>query len=344
MQQRVRRDEWKTNDERVYLSAWAGLGVILVVVVTVLGVRAQATSIQPGPAVSEPAASEQTADWIAERDRVLRHADGLESGVREIQARAEAMEASIDQRRRERHQLSVLMAAARMELDERRQALSETEQKQVAVESELRRAEKNLEETQAQMETLKSEKALPLKLEHLPTPLAKTVFGSEEHFRLEAGRLTYVPLNELTERLREEAPARAARLLQVPEITESIGPIQGFIMRYTMHRRAIGAVTGAGTVVRQVAELKQFEMVPTAEDLGEPLAEALQPGSQFRQMLETFKPGGTVVTVWTYPDSYAEFRELKRWLFDRQFSCAARPLPPGQLISGSPNGSRSAAQ
>lgn len=337
------RHELKQVDERIYLSAWAGLGAFLVIVVGLVAVRAQATGVHPEPLVSEEPTTDEIAS-LAEADRVMRHAEGLESGVREIQTRAEAMEFSIDERRRERHQLNVLMTAARLELDERRKALSQAEQQQVTAEAEVRRTEKNLQETKAQMESLQREKELPLKLEHLPTPLAKTVFGSEEHFRLEKGRLTYVPLNELTERLREEAPARAARLLQVPEITETIGPIQGFNMRYTMHRRAVGAVTGAGTVVRQVAELKQFEMVPTSDDLGEPLTEALQPGSQFRQLLETFKPGGTVVTVWTYPDSYAEFRELKRWLFDRQFSCAARPLPPDQLISGSPSGSRSAAQ
>ena len=36
-------------------------------------------------------------------------------------------------------------------------------------------------------------------LKHLPTPLAKTVFGQEVHFRLLDGRLAYVPLNELVD-------------------------------------------------------------------------------------------------------------------------------------------------
>ena len=68
------------------------------------------------------------------------------------------------------------------------------------------------------------------------------------------------------------------------------------------------------------------------------------PGSQFRQLVETMRPGATVITVWTYPDSFGDFRELKKWLFDRGFATAARPLPEDQPISGSPTGSRSAAQ
>jgi hypothetical protein len=46
----------------------------------------------------------------------------------------------------------------------------------------------------------------------------------------------------------------------------------------------------------------------------------------------------------TYPESFGDFRTLKKALFDLGYTTAARPLPPGILIGGSPNGSRSAAQ
>jgi hypothetical protein len=134
------------------------------------------------------------------------------------------------------------------------------------------------------------------------------------------------------------------RLKDVPQLTQTIGPVQGFHLRYTMQRRTIQANTAAGAMVREIAELKQFVLVPVSDTLGEPVDEALSEGSQFRQMLESMRPGATVVTVWTYPDSFGDYRTLKRWLFDRGYSCAARPLPADQPISGSPDGSRSAAQ
>lgn len=337
---RRRAEGEEASGEDSFLDVVANLVGILVILIMVIGVRAQDAAVDQADAPQ----TDELQKIVEQRDKSKKHLQGLDANVREIQARAQQMERFIAERKLERHQLKVLMTAARMELDERRKALDTTEQEQVSVASEVRTLEKQLEQTDAQLKLLETEKRPTLTLEHLPTPLAKTVFGSEEHFRLEHGLLAYVPLNELAERLKAEAPQKAPRLLQVPEITETIGPIQGFHMRYTMHRRAIGAETATGTLVRQVAELKQFEMVPLSERMGEPLAEALTSGSQFRQMIDTFKPGATIVTVWTYPDSYAEFRELKRWLYERGFASAARPLPAGALISGSPQGSRSAAQ
>ena len=97
-------------------------------------------------------------------------------------------------------------------------------------------------------------------------------------------------------------------------------------------------------MVRQVAELQQFILIPMSQQMGEPVSEATQAGSQFGQLIESRDPSRTVITIWTYPDSFGQFRDVKRWLFERGFACAARPLPHGQPISGSPRGSRSAAQ
>ena len=85
-------------------------------------------------------------------------------------------------------------------------------------------------------------------------------------------------------------------------------------------------------------------LLPISEEFGEPLETALSANSQFRQQLAAYRPGETVLTIWTYPDSFVEFSRLKRWLFDQGFATAARPLPDDQPISGSPSGSRSAAQ
>lgn len=127
-------------------------------------------------------------------------------------------------------------------------------------------------------------------------------------------------------------------------MTETLGPVQGFHLRYTVERRTVESAVQGGTVQRQLAELKQFVLVPMSDELGETVDLALQDDSQFQQLLETMRPGATVITVWTYPDSFADFRRVKRWLFDRGFSTAARPLPEDQPITGSPQGSRSAAQ
>jgi len=128
-------------------------------------------------------------------------------------------------------------------------------------------------------------------------------------------------------------------------LTETIGPVGGFRMRYVLERRhyteeEVLASRRGGTVI----SLKRYELIPLSTELGEPLEAALADGSEFRQALATAKPGRTTVTLWTYPDSFAAFRTLRQELFHRGFTIAGRPVPEDLLIGGSPEGSKSAAQ
>ena len=50
------------------------------------------------------------------------------------------------------------------------------------------------------------------------------------------------------------------------------------------------------------------------------------------------------MTAWVYADSFAEYRRLRKELYAAGYTVAARPLPEGELIGGSPRGTRSAAQ
>jgi hypothetical protein len=55
-------------------------------------------------------------------------------------------------------------------------------------------------------------------------------------------------------------------------------------------------------------------------------------------------PDRTTITVWVYPDSFAEFRRLKEHLYQRGFATAARPLPTDRPIAAGPKGTKSIAQ
>ncbi len=181
-------------------------------------------------------------------------------------------------------------------------------------------------------------------IEHLPTPLAKTVFGKELHLRLQNGKITYVPLNELVEKLKEDAPKNAWKLKDASEITEVLGPMDGFRMKYTLIKTEKIVQTSGGAGRGTVVQLEKFILVPVTEDLGEPLDLALQNSSGLRSLLKEFPPERSTVTVWVYPESFQEFRKLKAALFRLGYSTAARPLPDGHPIGGSPDGSQSAAQ
>jgi hypothetical protein len=90
--------------------------------------------------------------------------------------------------------------------------------------------------------------------------------------------------------------------------------------------------------------LERFVLIPVRSDLGEPLETALQDGAEFRSLISQFDPNRTTVTVWVYPDSFDQFRQVKETLFRMGYLTAGRPMPEGQPIGGAPDGTRSASQ
>ena len=91
-------------------------------------------------------------------------------------------------------------------------------------------------------------------------------------------------------------------------------------------------------------QLKRWTLIPVADDQGETIDEALAEGSQFREALSDRRARGAAVTLWTYPDSFDAFRRIKKELYRLGFAVAARPLPEGTPISGSPEGTKSTAE
>ena len=77
---------------------------------------------------------------------------------------------------------------------------------------------------------------------------------------------------------------------------------------------------------------------------GEPIDQAFQPASEFARVINRLNPQRTAITFWVYPDGFALYRALSDALHARGFTVAARPLPEGMPIRGSPSGSRSSAQ
>ena len=88
-------------------------------------------------------------------------------------------------------------------------------------------------------------------------------------------------MNELTEQLRQDAQNKLWKLKEANQITETIGPLNDFWLKYTLRRFQRPIRTEAGMAVRRTIELDRFVLVPVADNLGVPLATALQPASEF---------------------------------------------------------------
>jgi hypothetical protein len=322
-----------------FLDVTTNLVGILIILVMVIGTRAKQAMVEqdPGqPAGTSPAQVDVAAARAA--------AQAVEQDIHEIDAKIKRHQFESAYRGAERDRFLKLVTVAKRDLEERRQQLDGVQRAHLELQRDLREARRGFEDLKASRQSLENGKPAPGVIEHLPTPLAKTVFGKEVHFRLSAGRLAYVPWDELVTQLKAEAPQKVWKLRDASQLTEVIGPVRGFRMTYTLRQTAQVAQLGSAVSSQRQIGLQRFVLVPVIEDLGEPVARALQPNSEFRSVLSGYDPNRTTVTVWVYPDSFQQFRTLKAELFRLGYLAAGRPMPPGLPISGSPQGTRSAAE
>jgi len=342
-----------------FLDIVANMVGILIILVMVVGVQAKdAFLAEP---ISAAQAEEEETDAGNEPDEssaAALAADLAEDELQEKRRKVYALKSEVDQlatttgevaeearsRFELRQQLQQLVVSAEELIQQERSKLDETGQKNFDLRRQLQAARDELEDLSTARIAVENTAAPVVEIKHLPTPMAKTVWGREEHFRLAGGRLVYVPMNDLVDEMKEQARLKLYKLENASEITEIVGPIGGFSMKYRLVRRNVAVNTGGGAAVRQAVDLANFVLVPRSADMGEPVENALAEGSQFRQRLAQFDPNTTTITVWTYPDSFSDFRRVKDALYELGYLTAGRPMPQGHPIGGSPHGSRSGAQ
>ena len=304
----------------------------LIIVVMVVGQRARSASghALPSAAVKELAATKAISTTLA-------------SDVRKLTRETADVKAETAVRARERIETAALISAAEREIGRRRDLLDERSRRQYDVRRDLALAENELARLGQQAAVIKPPATVTL--ESYPTPLSKPDDGKEAQFQLKKGRLAFIPMTELLDRFKAAAQSKVERLRSQPELTDSVGPIGGFHLRYTLERYDVPTQTvletGRGG---SYVQLTKYELLPVTSQMGEPVDDALGQQSEFRAKLDTFNPRAWTITIWVYPDSFEEFRKIRKDLYHRGFAVAGRPMPHGVHIGGSPKGSKSAAQ
>jgi hypothetical protein len=181
-------------------------------------------------------------------------------------------------------------------------------------------------------------------LHHSVTPISKVVTGEELHFRLHEGRVAFVPIEELARRLKADIDRRKEMLAKLPRYEGSVGPVDGFNMEFVIERQELALADqlkfGQQMVRMQVTK---WTIVPERNLSTETAEQAMQRGSSFYNALLSAGPTATL-TFWVYEDSFSAARKLQDFIHQHGYQVAARPLPMGVPISGSPDGSKSLAQ
>ena len=319
-----------------FLDIVASVVSIMIVMVVMVGMRIKNAPVKVA-IPSSPAQVELEKDQAAVaslRGDVVKMTDEIQQLEHETAARTA-----------QRDMLATVAAAAEQKFQDLQKNLDAGKQTDLNFAREMSEARFQLDRINRQRETVENAAAAPVVVESYPTPISRAVDGPEAHLLIQNGRVVFVPLEALLTQFRTQAKRQARQLLDQPELTDTVGPSDGFRLRYTLERHDLSEEEsqgrrGGGAYVG----LKRWTLIPESNDLGEPVRLALAPDSDFHKTLSKILPGRTAITIWVYPDGFDAFRQIRRELYGLNYAIAARPLPVGESIAGSPDGSKSAAQ
>jgi hypothetical protein len=332
-----------------FLDVLTNMVGIIILLVVVMGIRtSQATirqAIQRVPVVDDSA--EKAAQ--EELDRAKRAALVAQSDLKGLVRQAVEIRGETALREQERDYMATFRAAVAEELEARRAALTSDQQSDYDV-------RRKLAESQAELENLGREQvallAAPTDVEAIqnqPTPIARRSTGKEVLLQLKDGHLAVIP-HELIDETIRDVGENLWRLRDRGNFTGSVGPVNGFRLKYLVGMVEVSGGSGridpnapAASRMPQLArpELIWYEIIPETSPLGEPVAKAIEPNSEFRQVLREHPADTAAVVIAVYPDSIRELHQLKRELYAAGYATAEVPCLAGRPIKGSPRAPRS---
>lgn len=331
-----RNEEELAVGEDSFMDTIANLVGIMIILVVIVGAK--------GYAAAKTVARKEVQDQMEQLKNPASQAENLDRDLDEQLKVLENFELEAAYRNAERMTLVDHYNIVEKEIQKRMALLDAQAQESLKANSQASALEKELQELIRKQGELPEVKRQVVALQHLPTPMAKTVFGKELHVMLRDHQLTVIPWDMLVEQLKGSARATASRNSQRDKFEDVIGPIDGFLMRYRLISKSGLMSDGRVAAMGKMVELERFELEPTQDVTRESIDESLGPTGRLRSELDAFSSSHTTVTVWVYPESFAEFRRLKELLYKEGCLCAARPLPRDMRIGASPQGSSSTAQ
>jgi hypothetical protein len=191
-------------------------------------------------------------------------------------------------------------------------------------------------------------------LERVPQPKSKALLarsavskptdGTEYHFEVRHNRVSFIDLDRLVEMVKTDARIRLRQGGQRGRLAATVGPVGAFSLRYELGRSLPDAIAEIVDSRDSSYNLLGWEIIPDGNNRGDAYEATLSPSSTYARAVNRLIPGRDTITMWIYPDGFPLYRKLRDDLHAKGFMVAARPLPEGTSIRGSPVGSVSAGQ
>jgi hypothetical protein len=313
---------------------------ILILLVLVVGLRtSKAVHDSPGTqAVDESHAQDQLKN-------AYNGALTTELNVRDLVHRVGAAHIEADMRDDRRLRMNAAIVEAEQEIADRRAKLSTESQRDFDLRRKLKEEQAAFDELTREKVALTSQDSPTEQIECQPTALAKAVTGKEVHLLLSDDHLAIVPFDELMEQMKQDVSTNVWRLRGQDDMERTIGPINGFRLKYCFVKEDVMRSSDAGTyMMGSISRFSHCYFLPETTPVGEPAAEALKPNSELFQHLKRMRPEGTTITIWTYPGNYERLRQLKSAIRAVDYQIAVRPLPKGMPLGASRHGSESLSE
>ncbi len=193
----------------------------------------------------------------------------------------------------------------------------------------------------AALERVPQSKSKPLMAK---SAVAKPTDGTEYHFEVRRDRVSFIDLDRLVDMVKTDARIRLRAGGQRGRLTATVGPVGAFALRYVLGRSLPDEIADIVDPRDASYNLIGWELIPDGNNRGETLEGTRSPSSTYSRAINRLSPGRDTVTMWIYPDGFKLYRLLRDDLHAKGFLVAARPLPEGTPIRGSPVGSVSAGQ
>ena len=329
------RDEMPIAED-CFLDLIADLLGVVIVLVVIVGARSHAS------------AKVEVADRIRNETELLdtpvSRAKQLDLDLQQQAKELQQYEYEIAMRDAERMMIVDRVTVAEQIAEQELQKVDSSQREDLSTDFEMSELQKQLADLLKQQGDVQALEQTTAVLQHLPTPMAKTVFGRELHVVMRDGNVSVIPWERLITTLKSEVRHTVERNSQKNRMVNQLGPIDGFMMTYSLKSQSGVFSDGRSTRLGKSVELEKFELDPTPEVVRETADQSLAAGGRLRVELAANSSKQTTVTVWVYPDSFEQFRNLKERLFMEGYLCAARPLPFNVRVGASPRGSSSTAQ
>jgi hypothetical protein len=268
-----------------------------------------------------------------------------ERGVHDLVTQAVNVHGETIFRERERAYLNTFVTGFEQEVDSRRAKLSVQEQRDFDLRRQLAEAQQTLDNLTREQVSLVSQPAPVEVIENEPTPLARPSTGKELTLKVAAGHVAVIPVDDLMKEAKKDIDHNIDHLRGRNEFTGTVGPINGFRMRYRVRKISVSRPRGQGVEeTGTIAMPDRFEFLAMDSPIGEPVDQALLPGSEVWLSLKALSPDTSIVKMAVYPDSISECHRLKQAFCQAGYATAEYPMEQNGRLVCSPYGIKAYAQ